>query len=86
MRKFVHRRDESKDKLNEFDPMDASERTIVFSKEVGEENWQEESKQEGTTEPDKSQVNKNNFKVKSPQSKISSVNSENGSTPALALI
>lgn len=80
MRKFVHRREESEDKLNDFDPMDASERTITFSKEVGEENWRDEVKQEGTAEPDKSQINQNNFKVKSSQAKISSINSVNKSS------
>ena len=80
MRKFVHRREQSEDKSNETDPMDASERTITFSKEMGEENWQEETQNEETTQPDKSQVNQNNFKVKSLQNKISTINSENSSS------
>ena len=81
MRKFVHRRGESKDKTTESDPMDANERTITFSKEMGEENWKEEiQKEEETTQPDKSKVNQNDFKVKSSQNRISTINSEKKSS------
>ena len=75
MRKFVHRRDESLDKIKDFDPMDANERTIVFSKEVGQEHWEEEQKEE-TSNPDKRAVNNQGFKVKTSQNKISSINSQ----------
>ena len=79
MRKFVHRREQSKDNT-ENDPMDASERSITFSKEMGEENWKDQLQQEETAQPDKSQVNQSNFKVKSSQNKISTANSENNSS------
>ena len=76
MRKFVHRRDESLDKIKDFDPMDANERTIVFSKEVGQEHW-EEGQNEETSNPDKTAVNNQGFKVKTSQNKISSINTQN---------
>ena len=82
MRKFVHRRGESEDNLKDFDPMDASERTITFSKEMGEENWREQiqKEEEETTQPDKSRINQNDYKIKSSQNKISTINSENKSS------
>ena len=76
MRKFVHRRDESLDKIKDSDPLDANERTIVFSKEVGEEKW-EEVLPNDVVSPDGSKINKNNFKVKTSQSKIAPLNREN---------
>ncbi len=79
MRKFVHRREESLDKTKDFDPLDANERTIVFSKEVGEEKWEEELQKDGAN-ADGSQINKNNFKVKTPQSKISPLNRKESKT------
>ena len=68
MRKFVHRK---KDLDDEFDPMNATERTIEFGKEESS-NWSEsqEKENENTTNVKKTGLNQSGYKIKIPKHNI----------------